>query len=330
MDFGLSADLSGNNNHGQYISGADNNAQGRWDTNAGFFGGVDNIVKIGDSSELGGFSEITVMAWVNILGEPGANWGRVVSKPQGATGDDYALTFAEGGHTHRVTLRINTDVATTTEQGDTEIILNSGWHHFAGTWSGGDVVVYLDGEKDCSTCAGNAGTLDDSDEQLTIGNHLGSSTREFNGLIEEVKIYNRSLSAAEISLEYSNGISNRRKCSWDWDITGVADDNYYINIMSKELGYEADFDSADNSFHVVVSAEDSCSCPTGGSHWSIQNSDICTLSTTCSMPTGDLHISSGSLNITQTGVLSISATGKVVVDSGQFLYIEDGGQLIIR
>jgi hypothetical protein len=82
------------------------------------------------------------------------------------------------------------------------------WHHLAMTWNGiagGRLNAYIDG-----TLAGyvpqtrkaNSGIADD----LLIGR---SSGYYFNGLIDEARIYNRALTAAEIQQHYAGGLERR-------------------------------------------------------------------------------------------------------------------------
>ena len=75
------------------------------------------------------------------------------------------------------------------------------WHHVAATFDGNVVRCYTDGMEK-SRQVKNHGPLKKTSWDLCIGNSvIGYGTGEmlaFDGLIDEVRIYNRALSAAEI------------------------------------------------------------------------------------------------------------------------------------
>jgi len=66
------------------------------------------------------------------------------------------------------------------------------WHHFAATYDGSEGSWYLDGQL-IDSSAGELGTID----QMRIGARL-SNSNYFPGLIDDVRIYNRVLTDAEI------------------------------------------------------------------------------------------------------------------------------------
>jgi hypothetical protein len=76
---------------------------------------------------------------------------------------------------------------------------NSGeWAHIAATFYGSNVVLYLNGNP-IKTCSGV--TLSTGSDYRRIGTRINNSWW-FNGLIDEVRIYNRALSASEIKALY--------------------------------------------------------------------------------------------------------------------------------
>ena len=85
------------------------------------------------------------------------------------------------------------------------------WHHIAGTYDGADVALYIDGQAwgNSASYSGNVSPISRSgflaigseDGRTAFPNCLG--TRYFNGLIDEVRIYNRAMSASEIRSIYN-------------------------------------------------------------------------------------------------------------------------------
>ena len=163
------------------------------------FDGTDDYVSVPSDPRIENFTAITLGAWVNPLGAPGSGWGRIISKDQGGTSDDYALTYKfDAGGAYKVVCRINTSVEVKTQEGNTTVVPNTGWHFFVGTWDGVNVRVYLNGVLD-GTSAATTGFMDDSNLPLGIGGHQASNTRRFDGLIRDAFIYDRALSASEIA-----------------------------------------------------------------------------------------------------------------------------------
>ena len=77
------------------------------------------------------------------------------------------------------------------------------WQHLAVTYDGTTASVYINGQP----AASGDGTLGAViPAPLKIGN--AGSCQSFAGLIDEIAIYNRALSAAEIQSEYEAGNKN--------------------------------------------------------------------------------------------------------------------------
>jgi hypothetical protein len=87
------------------------------------------------------------------------------------------------------------------------------WHHVAVTWksSGGELKVYKDGDLKYSgtlapgTSISRGGTLMLGQEQDSMGGELDIK-EAFGGLLDEVAIYNRVLTATEIKERYEEGL----------------------------------------------------------------------------------------------------------------------------
>ena len=92
------------------------------------------------------------------------------------------------------------------------------WTHVAGIWSGGsDVKLYIDGieDTDATVNAPNVlSSLGETSVPIQIG-ALTDSANElysfFNGLIDEVEIFNRALTAGEIRAIYTAGSAGKIK-----------------------------------------------------------------------------------------------------------------------
>jgi hypothetical protein len=78
------------------------------------------------------------------------------------------------------------------------------WTHVAATWNGATLVIYTNGVQQASLAAG--GTLATTPDALSIGRKSATAPAgdHFNGLLDEVRIYNRGLSAAEVATIVGN------------------------------------------------------------------------------------------------------------------------------
>ena len=84
-------------------------------------------------------------------------------------------------------------------------IADGNWHQVAVTYQAGSglLKLYVDGSQDYSeTEAGVA--LDKENSPLLIGIHGSQKNQEFNGLIDDVQIFNTALSAAQVKFLYEN------------------------------------------------------------------------------------------------------------------------------
>ena len=81
-----------------------------------------------------------------------------------------------------------------------DIVVDGTWHHVAAIYDGSYVKLYVDGVLDAQS-PGTA-PIATNNWDIAVGENLevlaGGSTRSINGLIDEVRIYNRALSQAEV------------------------------------------------------------------------------------------------------------------------------------
>ena len=81
------------------------------------------------------------------------------------------------------------------------------WTHLVGTIEGTDVKIYMNGvERGSDTFTGTRQT----GSKIILGSTALGTSRNFTGLIDEVRIYNRALSATEIERGYRDGLSRLR------------------------------------------------------------------------------------------------------------------------
>ncbi|MDD4103349.1 MAG: autotransporter-associated beta strand repeat-containing protein, partial [Kiritimatiellae bacterium] len=148
-----------------------------------------------------GNQAMTVSAWINPV--TGADTdGSIVF-----WGDESAPTrkschllrlrgdFASGrigiSYTDRVLPNLESDAVNGLDRG----ISPEGWHHVAVVYAGGRRALYLDGVKVAEDLRS---ALEVTDGSFYIGRKETLSTKWFQGMLDEVEIYNRALSHAEV------------------------------------------------------------------------------------------------------------------------------------
>jgi hypothetical protein len=134
--------------------------------------------------------DMTVAAWVQIR-EHTTAWMAAVAQ------GEYAWRLGNANVDPRAHFGVtfwSNPVAS--QDGVVEIPLNE-WHHIAGVYeTGGNLTVYVDGEVDAQIAADSP--IGISYQNVLIGNNPDSMERFWNGLIDDVRIYNNALSQAEL------------------------------------------------------------------------------------------------------------------------------------
>lgn len=196
-------DRSGNSNHGQIINGT--RSEGKYGQALALTGSDDSHVSIPGSTSLNSFTDqLTVVAWVfpNVLPD---EFNVVVSRQVGTLlhPDQFYLGFGpEDGNMHYKWHLGTVDGASLLEgdiyEGTPE---DNRWIHMAGTYDGSIMRLYIDGVE-IGTQSLN-GNIRVDDNPVTIGGEENGPTPqvvdgEFEGLIDEVRIYVRALDATEI------------------------------------------------------------------------------------------------------------------------------------
>jgi hypothetical protein len=182
-------DKSGNGNTG-VITGATWTSSGRFGS-ALSFNGTSSWVTVTDSAVLDLKQSVTLEAWVYPKSSTG--WQAAVIKEQ-TGGLSYALYGNSDPGTPVGTIHTTNDVNL---YGGSGLPLNT-WSHLAVTYNGSVLKLYVNGTLVNSQSV--SGQMPVSTNVLRIG---GDSVwgEYFNGLIDEVRVYNRALSAAQIAAD---------------------------------------------------------------------------------------------------------------------------------
>jgi hypothetical protein len=192
------ADGSGNTNTGTLTNGPVWTTQGKYG-NALSFDGVNDFVSVPDNATLDLAGTGTIEAWVRINA---TNWWHGVIAKGNANSSAVHNYGIEITDTNRVRC-ILANGAAFQEFDSTITIAANQFRHLACTWDGTTLSLFIDGVLNNSTAQGL--TPAGNTSPLYIGQFGGNADR-LNGTIDEVRIYNRALSQAEIQQDMNTPI----------------------------------------------------------------------------------------------------------------------------
>ena len=206
-------------NNGSFFGGATiNKTNYKLGGGAVEFDGTDDYIKVSRDGSLdpGGTNVLTISAWVK----------RATSTSKTLV----AIKRSGGGYVLGVGIHgASTNQIKMTKYGKIDIYLGSfpqdtNWHHLVGVWDGSGTFVYIDGELDGSGAnSQNFGTSTNGD--LLIGGDTGDQGYG-EGTIDEVTIWNISLSATEIKNHYKRGALRLNLSVRSCDDSACAGDAY--------------------------------------------------------------------------------------------------------
>jgi hypothetical protein len=229
-------------NHGMVYNGVNfaDGVSGR----AFSFDGTNDYVEVPDAPSLNPTSALTIEAWINPFSFSGKYPALVkkagLSGGKSSTTHGYSLEFLDGQMIFGVYVGMEWAVS---PRGPVPIGTNI-WSHVAATYDGTYVRMYINGAE-VGDGTYKPGTITPSDNPLNIGRDPANPSdpdRYFDGLIDEVRVYNRALTAGEIGSIYQSGSagwcqSQSPSCvqpaanlvSW-WPADGDAEDFVGMNI----------------------------------------------------------------------------------------------------
>jgi hypothetical protein len=168
---------------------------------------------------------ITLAAWTRPDDFDVAD-GRIISKATGPGGNDHFWMLSTIGANHTLRFRLKTDDG----QDTATLVAGAGelaagqWAHVAAVWDGSTMRLYKDGEEVDSMAKGGSAVATDPAVTVAVGNQppdAAGGTRDYDGLIDDVRIYSRALPAAEIV--WLAGMTTPFSEPFDLNVDGTVD-----------------------------------------------------------------------------------------------------------
>jgi hypothetical protein len=187
-------DATGNGLNGT-ITGATHTTSGKFGA-ALSFNGTNNVVTVADNAKLDLTKGMTLEAWVRPSTISGSRPVIIKERSDGPTYGMYGNTSTSSPAAYAAVS------SSQNIRGTAQLPLNV-WHHLATTYDGVTLRLYVDGVQVASRAI--AGSISVSSGALRIGaNSIWGHW--FAGLIDEVRIYNRALSATELKADMAKAI----------------------------------------------------------------------------------------------------------------------------
>ena len=194
----IAADSSGNNNNGTLTNGP------TWTTgkigSAVNFDNINDTITFSTAPSLNLTGAITVSAWINKTSGFSAS-DSIVSRfccGHSAPYEQYSLMADTSASS--VKFNVSNGTALLKSNTATNAIQNGTWYHLVGTYNGTDTTaIYLNGVLVDSDTSANFGSLNVPNGAI----FRISPSSYFGGVIDEVRVYNRALSASDVTELYN-------------------------------------------------------------------------------------------------------------------------------
>jgi len=192
-----SLDSSGNSHSGTW----NNNVAatiGKFANAVDFPDATDDYIEVTRTTALEPANSLTVSAWVKAPAQ--SNFGRIISHGSSTQGYELILQTSGAGSKMEFNLGIGGVEYDVFSNGS---VADSLWHHVTGTYDGKTMRLYIDGvlQTDTQAITGSVGYS--ASNNLRMGVQENTTSNDYDGLLDEARIYNRTLSGNEVSQLYS-------------------------------------------------------------------------------------------------------------------------------
>jgi hypothetical protein len=192
------------------------------------FDGDGDYVDFGNDSNLGVY-DFTFSAWV---------------KPNSVSGDNVILAKHDSsveGYIFEIdgtVLKIKWDDAASNYITGSTVLSTGSWYYVAATYDGTTGTLYLNGVNDTDTISSSySGYPTTHIGNLYFGRLYSGGLWEFNGTIDDVMVFNRSLSAAEIVALYANQSTRYLETNF----TSLPDASYNFKAYTQDRAGNVNF-----------------------------------------------------------------------------------------
>ncbi len=207
---GALADLSNNGHPGTLVNGPAWTS-GKY-TGGLAFDGVNDYVSMGDVAQTDGLKTITISSWVKFAASVGGET-HLIDKSQ-CTGKSNGGPWELGvglSSAHKAEFVVYPQSGRPSAyvlSGASSTSIDDGtWHYVAGRYDGTTLSVWVDGQLENSRAVSGL-TLSSSNSSVELGGHCNGHPYPFKGTLDDVRIYDRALTPAEILGDMATPVGN--------------------------------------------------------------------------------------------------------------------------
>lgn len=197
---GNAYDASGNHNNG-LVRGPSLTKDRFGNSNSAYlFDGQRDYIEVPDSDLLDIKKDISITGWFKV-NSFSSEWLTIINKAASDSNDTFEISINRSKYLH---FPLMLGAGNRTAYNTTNIVMQRKWHFFAVVYSGEEVRMYIDGKLNRSYVVRNK-PLHTNDHNLIIGaekEHV-NGPHFFNGIIDDIRLYNRAISASEASKLYA-------------------------------------------------------------------------------------------------------------------------------
>ncbi len=198
-------DTSGNSHHANESGSVTMAGGGRFSTGLGFDESDDYI----NATDFSYGPSFTLAFWFNPTDNAGSQWQYLYSHGTYSTTNSLNIALAEDSNFLDV---IRTSLYDSSNQPGQSVldlsnvsrVADGNWHHYALTVESSNITVYIDGVANTSTSTGG-GSFNPATNVIIGGREDTDSQRFYGGDLDELAIWNRTLSTDEILSLYTRG-----------------------------------------------------------------------------------------------------------------------------
>lgn len=177
------------------------------------------------------FTNASISLWfkTRTTGNPSGN-GYALYAERAASGNDIWKVdmFGSGGDIGKVGLTHRDDAGTLTQLKSVATYNDTNIHHLVITKSGTSIVIYVDKVLASGTLSGND-TLTNAGLEAWSGGDKGDNLANFDGTIDDIRLYNATLTANDVANLYDGvGVNHDLIDLWNFDDNG--------GLTAKDIG----------------------------------------------------------------------------------------------
>jgi len=165
------------------------------------FDGVNDYFDLGNPTELQLTTNISISVWFKIDSNPTNTYLNIITK---WISGDAAWSAYVTNSTGKLSFWISTNGSTQKQIHSSTNVNDNQWHHFVGTNDGVNNKIYIDGVLEDT---GTSGNIYNSTQNILIGK-TNQNSFLFEGLIDEVSIWNTALTSDAVTEIYNSGAPN--------------------------------------------------------------------------------------------------------------------------